>query len=1035
MTKKATKQPVTKKTVPAVRVRATLSLSDTEGSQITSLPLGILGSLIRGRTSMTFEAIISEDAQVVTFMDKSRPAWAVVHRGADGGSFWDHNLRAFANFKGSEMPVAKVKRGRGIKVQTKKEDGHTLAEISVDDPTLGPMRQETVFDNREDLAPFGAAFYAVLHCGPVCHKNSGLPYEELAGLGFVIAQKTFLAESKTAFTELQVEVLEVVSAGLADFRPPSGFTSLTEVVKPVDVKGPPTDEIERLADERLAKMIEAALAERGGYDSVDRKPKEDFTPDCLGSTRFGSMAATVHPDLVEHSSSVTNLVAPLLGPTTIAGGTWNIPWLTSLATIFAGSAAAPGSGIFCLLRDPRVPTTGVGGPSGGTGLLDRIAWQSLTERDGNNRTRTQREFIDGTLAATLTAWGISAPTAAALTASEGDMTVLTVDEQIEIVEGFETLELGVVNIENLPTTLGPFSFGSVALEDIESPPLMDVSLTGITGLVDFNGLGGGAMVTSANIGGAGNIVLGLSLPTISLSATITRALTGFGWIVLVVGAVGLCAALPLLCPISVMLAVLVAFVMNNVTAATALCTGVNLGLDIRWRFDNTTERVEPFVTVLTSTGTVALTTTWVTPNVIANIFDSMVSGLGSLFNLWLPVFAEEFRKAMEDGLRRAGLQLPVRGRQLGLRCVAGGATSDVNGLLRLRADVRPIADSALQPYITQVATAERIESELIRDHLDMRRDLNPQATALPGTPDIIDVGTYLGLGLSQNVLNYYLFSQWAEGDFETATGNPAIITDLMALAPRNLFQRIPLRVHMWAATPPRVETMPSEIVAGVRPLLVFFDDVRACFELETPGRPGERPFSGSWELSFNLKALASIAVGFPFAFRIEIDRGVRAIEFSDNRTWEFVDPNVFDVMNQFPQGSLDAFADGLGRLFLRRVSAEILGRPPAPRPWGRRTIAMQQEVLESVPANFFIPEQQVYLELLHRRKVLNVLPAVDSLLLQLIDGSGAPRLNGLLRTLQVLDANATVTAATMDCSQGDALRTTVVPALGLPQFP
>jgi hypothetical protein len=101
----------------------------------------------------------------------------------------------------------------------------------------------------------------------------------------------------------------------------------------------------------------------------------------------------------------------------------------------------------------------------------------------------------------------------------------------------------------------------------------------------------------------------------------------------------------------------------------------------------------------------------------------------------------------------------------------------------------------------------------------------------------------------------------------------------------------------------------------------------------------------------------------------------------------------------------------------------------------RRKIAIQQEVFDSVPANAFIAEQQVYLDMLHRRKVLTVLPAVDTVLLELVDGSGAPTLNGLLGLLGTLPAGTTVDLRTMTCAQGDSLRFTVVPALGLPAFP
>jgi hypothetical protein len=503
--------------------------------------------------------------------------------------------------------------------------------------------------------------------------------------------------------------------------------------------------------------------------------------------------------------------------------------------------------------------------------------------------------------------------------------------------------------------------------------------------------------------------------------------------VLILGTAGLCLALPFFCPRAVIIAVLVGFVLNNITAVNVTCTGVTLAVDVRWRFDTATERVEPFVTIVSSTGTVTVTNSWVTPNIIANLVESLITSIGNLFNSWLGVFTEEVRKTLEGGLRRAGLQLPVRGRQLGLRCIAGGATSNAGALLQLRADVRPIANSSVQPFVTQVEPAEQMEDELVRDHLTMRRDLNPLAVPGTGAPDIITVGTYLGLSLSQNVLNYYVFSEWSKGKYVTSAEDNTFIRELLTLVPQDVFQRQPHRVHLWAATPPRIETAPAGITAAERPLLMYFDDVRACFELrDAVGRGDPR---GAWEFSFNFKVMASVVMGFPFAFRVEADRRARTVEFCDNRTWEFVDPNVDDVMSRFPRASLDAFVNQLGEFYLRRVSQDMLAGPPNPRPWARRKISMQQELFESVPANAFMSEQQVYLDMLHRRKVLTVLPAVDTMLLELVDGSGAPTLNGLLRTLGTLPAGATVNLRTMTCAQGDSLRFTIVPAMGLPAFP
>ena len=52
--------------------------------------------------------------------------------------------------------------------------------------------------------------------------------------------------------------------------------------------------------------------------------------------------------------------------------------------------------------------------------------------------------------------------AAQLNNSSGDLRPLPLDSQIALVEGYETAELGVFRLTGMPTTQGPFSFGSIA---------------------------------------------------------------------------------------------------------------------------------------------------------------------------------------------------------------------------------------------------------------------------------------------------------------------------------------------------------------------------------------------------------------------------------------------------------------------------------------------------------------------------------------------------------------------------------------------
>jgi hypothetical protein len=421
--------------------------------------------------------------------------------------------------------------------------------------------------------------------------------------------------------------------------------------------------------------------------------------------------------------------------------------------------------------------------------------------------------------------------------------------------------------------------------------------------------------------------------------------------------------------------------------------------------------------------------------VIANMFDGFVTTLGDLFNSWLSPIAGQAAKGVQDALRSAGFELPVSGTQTGLTAVGGSAMSQPGSLLQLAADVQPVQNVAVQPYVSQVATSSEITTELTNLHVAMRTALNPQPTP-PTTPATVTVGTYVGLGLSQNVLNYYVYVQWLQKRFEVVNGDPALIAKLLQVAPPGLFQRVPKQVHLWPASPPRVETTPSGIASGVRPLVVFFDDVRACFELPFLSTGGDNTnVIGGWELSFNLKTTGTITFSWPLVFDVVLDGKATSFAPSDERSWEFADTNVLNVMGQVAPGALEPMVDVLAGLFLSAVSAAPVTAPPAARPWPRPLIAMQQEILKSVPPSALVGAQTFYMEILHRRKALFVLTAADTALMELVDGSGAPTLNAVLVGLAVLAMGSTVTVRTMTCAQGKALAKFLLPLLGLKAGP
>lgn len=1024
--------------------------------------------LLQDSSSLCAELIAQPDVQCLTISQGRKDTITFVYRDGRPTAFWDSKLCTYANLTHLEPPNNYTSPTANLQITWRKDKSGIIAEITSNDATLGPLRHELHFSLSKELLPFSEAVFKVIFCGPKYHLFSGLPYKEIVGKGFLTSLRTYLGDSKEPFSEAKIDPLGIEEVEAAEFEAPPNYTPLETLLKSPEQHNPvikPDDQ----AKETQAASVRFALEGKLGRSAYALEINEQVTPDCLGTTHLGSMSATLHQDFFDNASNAVNTVAPLLGSTTIAQGSWSVPWLSSLRAINLANPKAPGSGIFSLLRDPRRLSISPGGTSGGTGLLDLIAFQNLTQFDSDGLTRTQREARDGPLLATLTRWGTAQGLSPSLTPhvwggiestlrnASGDLNKLSKDDQRIVVDAYETAELGVFTIGGLPETIGPFPFGSVTigpivigqppfqiiLGPVTTPDLMSVSISGIKGIVDFSGLGGGPLLTTARIGNAGNIVLGLSLPTINLSATVSRNLTLSGHL----GVAGISAAIiglgalasgpmaaftwPIFLSVGLSVGALLEFVTNNVTSVTANANGVTITLDVQYSFEASSGRVEPHVTAV-STGMAIVTTSWITPNIIGNLFDSMITGLGNQFNVWLPMLAPRVASAVQDMLRDQGMQLPVAGRQTGLIGVAGSASSIADSLLQLSVEVIP--EDNTQPFTTQVIPQDGIERQLMAAHLAMRQDLNPQpAPGAPGPGAALTIATYAGLGISQNALNYYICHQWIEGRFNIDITSPSVINAIFSAAPPKLFQQMPVRIRIWPATPPRVETSPAEIVLGGRALLVFFDDVRACFSIPNGhGTDNVEGFSGHWEFCFNVKAPGTIQLSWPWVFNVRVGTAQSIVLPSDQRSWEWIDPSIPDVMGKISLSDLEKMVDLLTQSLLLPLTAAAILPPNNPSNWGRPLPAMQELVFPSIKVGQ-LGEQRLYLELMERRKTLYVLPALDTILLQLIDGSGAPKINQELQNLGF--PGTFVSLFAMDRDQGILLRDNLLPLLGLPVGP
>jgi len=959
-----------------------------------------------------FELLVNNDAARVTYVDsKSEPQWSFVRRsGTQASSFWDHKKRFMLHFAEEDVARTHVAPASAIRIKVRARGSQSVAEVTITDVEVGTLRHVLKFVRQAALNSFGPALFRILYGGASCHHASKFPVERLEKLGVLVEASVFLGDEPLPISHLTVAEAKPIAIRKHDFDPPRNFADYSSKTKSGARTAPAS--VPKVEPAPIPLPAPAAGGLRVEADRTVLADFESTLPDCLGSTRFGSMAALVHQDLLNHATTIINTIAPLLGTATLSNGTLTIPWLLSLQAIPSASPTVAGSGISCLLRSVRVPPAPTTAASGGGGLLDRLAHRNLTEPDASGQSRLQREVASGSISNTMRSWGITTTSFISdLIAANGDLSVLPLNEQIAILEGYELSELGTVQIDGFPKDEGDFDpmKGKSGAEG-----LITGHLWSLTGAMNFSSLAGGPLIPTAVIGSSGDIDITLVLPTTTFSATSTWQLTTKGSLILYGGTIVTCIVLPFACPAAVLLAsVLGWFVTKQLSVITAATSGVTLMLNISYQWDPQNSLVNPFVTVTGTTGSIIVNPAFFPSSFGLSYIETIIAAVGNAFNLWLPSVGLVIAKALQSALRSQGFSFPLGAQQLGIEAVDGSAHSSAGSSLTLLAEVAPRQMSSSQPYVTQVPTAEMVSSQLETIHTLMRTALNPQPTMPPpGAGPVITVANYAALAVSQNALNYYIFSRWLTGDYELDITDPAAIAQILALAPANAFPGNVTRIHAWPAVSPRVEVAEESLATLGRPVMAFLDDVRVCFEstILTHFPPSQ---IANAELSFNCKTTATVTLTWPMVLNVLMDE--KSSTDSEVRVWEFADINQLNIAATIPANAWVPLASAIAAMILASESASGVlpfTNPPAwprPIPGGlAEEFAPDRASLRPLPEVF-------YMEILGRRRALYMPTGLSSSLLELVDGSGAPTLNTILGTTGV-------TMSTMTCTQGRKLR-------------
>jgi hypothetical protein len=1004
--------------------RARLVLSGDHGVRFSEPFASLAKSFLNASVPVEMEFLVGAKQQRSTIRLDKVNVTSILLSAFRPVELWDHAHRGYFECTKENLPQIVATAPKISRLERDdKDDEHTL-RFAVNDSDYGTFHLRLRLSPSKELARFGPALLRLLYCGADCDPGRALPLPDLADAG-CIERATLLANDGRQLSEIEFFELKLVPFDPAAFTRPAGFAPLVERLIPG--KDFPARTLTPVLDLAPAQPVEMQALDF--VVPLSNLPVENQTESCLGETRYGSLATTFNQELFNHLSTLVNAAAPFAGTATIADGMMNLPWMRSISSIRAAAvrAATPptGVGLAFFLHEPRSRTQGSPNP-GGKGLLDRLAFSILTARAPTGRTRLEEEARAGTLETTLTTWGLDAATIADALAAGGNPSLMTFASRVAIVAAYQDMEFGVIDVAGLPSALPVDGPGGVS-RFYGIPGLYEVRIHNIGGTISFPGLGSGApaVISTPRIGSAGDVSFGLALPNIDLTGRLNRRTTaGVNVGVAIVTGVA-CFLVPYVCIAVAAGAGAALAVLNNLQTVRITIRGTSASVTATFEWNATLGCVAPRVDLSGTRGTIDVVPTWDSANLVGNLVDSLVAGLIDLFRTWEAIFWDAVKKGLESGLRGIGMTLPhfQDSRPDNIRALRGRAVSEPGKQLVLTAALAPISGQAVEPSLTQVPTEQEIGVLLatLLDRVDTQGNPPPPA---PSAPRILKSASYLGTAHSQNALNTYLFDMWRKEAFSITFDGPATLSQLTSVNPTIQFstgERKPAleqanvsMIHVWPACPPRAEIMMSQLQQrdpldpapppapvpagpwsrGGPPLLLHFDDLRVCMERI---RPGVLPsvvapsaIRGMQELQLRGTIPASVALTPRLHPELEID--IRRTGRSE--AIDFIDTRDADLLRSTPIGSFNQLAQALFRIYLSRLGVQNRAAPQDFVLW-TEPLPIRREMVAGPVAGLGAP-QQLYNDVYLHRRSIGSLPLLQTTLLELFDGSGAPTLNGLL---------------------------------------
>ncbi len=683
-------------------------------------------------------------------------------------------------------------------------------------------------DRDEKLGAFTKDIVAnVIGC-PTLFAAAGVDLDPVIRAGMPVKGETFMLSGAGAWESISSFVISDVSVARDRkdlFEVPKGYKDLREIYRQQKGNGGskvnfPTVVI---GDNRNSANSPSGAPDKGDGPTGTSSQALTFSstevnriPECFPETYGAKVSDLVDEKLLDDIKFLVNTVTKRLNNFSGNNGTLTLDWLNQVEAeanaleAGAGGTSTPGTGLFHLLHNDT-----------STGVLDSLAKKSIAGLlvSGNN-------LSDIGLSAGLQAT-INGIIANGSITPQNRFSSLSGPNQDIVIKHYVFNKIGTVSIA-YPTSSGTQSFVA---------GLLNVAVNNIAFNVAINDT---PVVSNLNFDGGG-IHLTVNLPDASGSAYLDIWVSSGYWAA-VVGA-GIACFFGVGCEF---LALLIAVgLLVDSTSGPATIDLQNLSIDAEIGLvPNAVQVLQPKVTMLHLNATVH--TTW-TPSVslgLNNLIDDIVSVVADHTSIILNAAQSAIQSKLNSYLDKdLGITYPPKFGPVNLTGIGNNVDFEANKFGYVEENLNAGSLGIIDPYVTQIDSVLEPNILTLRDKFkvdfeDTEAAMNGVNGSLLGwaTLDFTSVARYyLGTVLSQNFINYYIYSLWRNGsfNFNFSTVQTHVIYDVvraafpaLGLPPFNS----KMMAHLWPSVPPRTLFTPAPASTGEYYATTFFDDVRLCFE-------------------------------------------------------------------------------------------------------------------------------------------------------------------------------------------------------------